>query len=429
VSGHLIRMIHPPPGSGPTVHTSTHYDAIMVSLMTAAPRARVLSGLAPVLIVIVAAAAVAGAVAWAEVPAKLSVHGGFVDLSAYRYGGRLVLDGLPLYGSRDPATNLRFTYPPFAGLAMVPLTLMPGWLATALWTAASMAALAGVIVVVGRALHRTVTGWPLALLTLGALALEPVWQNLTFAQINLLLMLAVLIDLLQPERRWSGVLVGIAAGVKLTPLVFVVLLVLAGRRATAGRALLAFAATIAIGFVLVPGSARTYWTDNLVKAGRVGPPELAHNQSVFGALTRLLDSPPPTLLWLAVAGPLALALVVLGAVWWRRGDRMLGTGLGALAMLLASPVSWSHHWVWAVPIGLALWDRSRWAGAVWIAVFVARPFVWPPWGDRREYGWNAIEHIPGNAYVLAALALGVWAAVRLRRPARVLAPVNPAGLS
>jgi alpha-1,2-mannosyltransferase len=377
--------------------------------------------LGPVLAVVVAAAAVAGAVAWAEVPAKLSVHGGFVDLSVYRYGGRLILDGLPLYGSRDPATNLRFTYPPFAAVAMVPLGPLPFWLATALWTAASVGALAGVILLAGRALGRTVPGWLVALLTVGALALEPVWQNLTFGQINLLLMLAVLVDLVHPERRWSGVLVGIAAGVKLTPLVFVVLLVLVGRRTTAGRALLAFAGTVAIGVAVIPGSAKAYWTENLIKAGRVGPPELAHNQSVFGALTRLLDGPPPTLLWLAVAGALALAIVVVGAVCWRRGDRVLGTGLGALAMMLASPISWSHHWVWAVPIGLALWERNRWAGVAWTAVFVARPFVWPPWGERREYGWSPIDHIPGNAYLLAALAVTIGVAVSLSRGAGQLA--------
>ncbi len=390
-------------------------------------QSRALPGLGPVLALVVAAAALAGAVAWAQVPAKLSVHGEFVDLSVYQYGGRLILDGLPLYGSRDPATGLRFTYPPFAAVAMVPLGPLPFWLATALWTAASVGALAGVVLLVGRALGRTLPGWLVALLTVGALALEPVWQNLTFGQINLLLMLAVLIDLVHPERRWSGVLVGIAAGVKLTPLVFVVLLVLVGRRTTAGRALLAFAGTVAIGIAVVPGSAKNYWTENLIKAGRVGPPELAHNQSVFGALTRLLDGPPPTLLWLAVAGPLALAVVVVGAACWRRGDRVLGTGLGALAMLLASPVSWSHHWVWAVPVGLALWARHRWAGVVWTAVFVARPFVWPPWGERREYGWSPIEHIPGNAYLLAALAVSVVVAVRLSRRAGPLAGRSDGG--
>ncbi|MBB4742146.1 alpha-1,2-mannosyltransferase [Actinoplanes octamycinicus] len=373
---------------------------------------------APVLAVVIVAAAVAGAAAWANVPAKLSFHGGFVDLSVYRYGGRLAVDGLPLYGSRDPATHLRFTYPPFAAVAMAPLAWLPLWLATALWTAASVGALAAVIALVLRSLRGTAPGSLVALLTLAALTLEPVWQNLTFGQINLLLMLAVLVDLVHPDRRWSGVLVGIAAGVKLTPLLFVVLLFLVGRRRTAARALLAFAGTVAIGFAVLPGAARTYWTEDLVRAGRVGPPELAHNQSVFGTLTRLLDHPPATPLWLAVAGPLAVAVVAVAAVCWRRGDRVLGTGLAALAMLLASPISWSHHWVWAVPIGLALGERSRIASILWTATFLTRPFVWPPWGQRREYEWAPIEHLPGNAYLLAALILTLWTAVRLGRPAK-----------
>jgi len=160
----------------------------------------------------------------------------------------------------------------------------------------------------------------------------------------------------------------------------------------------------------MPSSSARYWADDLVDAGRVGPPALAHNQSVYGALTRLLDGPPTTLLWVAVAGPLSLAVLVVGAHWWRRGDPVLGTCLAALAMLLASPVSWSHHWVWAVPVALTLWERSRWAGSAWTAVFVARPIVWPPYSHDREFGWSPVEHLVGNAYLLAALALAVWAA-------------------
>ena len=374
---------------------------------------RLWNGPAPVL-VLVGAAAVAGA-----------LRGGLKDLLVYQYGGRAVLDGLPDLASRDPVTGLRFTYPPFAAVVMAPLAPLPAWLAAALWTGASVGALALTVVVVRRALDRPAPGWLVALVTGGALALEPVWQNLTFGQVNLILMLAVLVDLLRPERRWSGVLVGLAAGVKLTPLVFVVLLLLVGRRAAAGRAALVFAGTVAVGFVVMPGSSAAYWAHGLVDAGRVGPPALAHNQSVYGALTRLLDGPPPPLLWLAVAGPLALAVLVVGAGWWRRGDRVLGTCLGAVAMLLASPISWSHHWVWAVPVALALWERNRWASAAWTAVFVTRPILWPPWGQHREYGWSPPDHLVGNAYLLAALALSAWAAAALHQRAGRPGPARP----
>lgn len=372
--------------------------------------ARLLSGPAPVIAVVVAAAT-AGA-----------LGRGLTDLSVYLHGGRAVLEGQSLDGYADPVTGLPFTYPPFAAIAMAPWALLPGWLAAALWTGASVAALAVVVALVRRHLGLPTPGWLVALVTAGALALEPVWQNLAFGQINLLLMAAVLVDLLRPERRWSGVLVGIAAGLKLTPLVFVVLLVLVGRRTAAGRAALVFAGSVAAGFVVMPGWAGSYWTDGLLDARRVGPPALAHNQSVYGVLARLLDGPPPTLVWLVVAVPLAGGVVLVAAGWWRRGDRVLGTCLAALAMLLASPISWSHHWVWAVPVALVLWERSRWAAAAWAAVFLARPFVWLPFGLDREHAWATPEHLVGNAYVLAALAVSVGAALALRHPAP---PVEP----
>jgi alpha-1,2-mannosyltransferase len=329
--------------------------------------------------------------------------------------------------------GLPFTYPPFAAVAMVPLALAPAWLAAAVWTGISAAALAAAVgVAVGVAVGtaraepaRPVPGRLVLLLAVGALAVEPVWQNLAFGQVNLVLMLMVLADLVVPARRWSGVLVGIAAGVKLTPLVFVVLLVLVGRRADAARAAAAFAATVLVGFAVMPASAAAYWTDGLLDPGRVGPPGLAHNQSAYGALTRLLDGPAPILLWLAVAGPLALVVLVLGAAWYRRGDRLLGTCLAASAMLLASPVSWSHHWVWAVPVAVALWQRTRWGAVAWTAVFAARPMLWPPWGQGREYGWGPADHVVGNAYLLATLALAAWAAGALATDARS----RPAGRS
>jgi alpha-1,2-mannosyltransferase len=84
-------------------------------------------------------------------------------------------------------------------------------------------------------------------------------------------------------------------------------------------------------------------------------------------------------------------------------------------MLLASPISWSHHWVWAVPIALTLWERTRLASGAWTAVFVARPVLWPPWGRDREFGWSPLDHVFGNAYLLAGLAVSVWAAVTLNR--------------
>jgi alpha-1,2-mannosyltransferase len=348
----------------------------------------------------IALVSLAGAVAGA-------VAGGFPDLEVYRHGGRSILDGVSPYATDDPVYDYPFTYPPFGAVVLTPLVLLPAWLAAAVWTAASAGCLAGTVVLVRRSLGRPASGAFVVVACAAAVALEPVWQTYVFGQINLILMLAILIDVIRPDRRTAGIALGIAAGIKLTPLVFVVLLVLIGRRTAAARAAITFVATVVVGLVVVPG-ASAYWGERLVDPTRVGPPSLAHNQSVTGVLTRLFDGPPATLVWMAVAGPIAMATVVLAAAWWRRGDRVLSAGLGALAMLLASPVAWSHHWVWALPIALGLWERSRGAAALWTGVFVARPILWPPWGEKREYDWRWYEHLYGNAYVLASLALIGW---------------------
>lgn len=385
---------------------------------------------------------------------------GLLDLEVYRYGGRAVLDGIPLYDGRDPVTDLPFTYPPVAALLMVPVALLPGWTAAATWTATSALALVGVVgLVVARATWGSgpvpegppvaerlaargsvvahfggsgrrvsddapagpsgpgprgvvarASAWPVVGVAAASVALEPVWQTLAFGQVNLLLMLLVVVDLLFPDRRWAGVLVGIAAGIKLTPLVFVVLLVLVGRRVAAARAVGAFLVTIAVGFLVLPSTAWTFWAEAIRDPERVGGPAYSGNQSVFGALARLVDGEPSTAGWLLVAGPLAVAVLVVAALVWRSGDRVLGTGLGGMAMLLASPISWSHHWVWALVVGLALVERSRPWAAAWVAVFVAAPVWWFAHGEDREHGWGVLAHVVGNAYLLAALALAAWAA-------------------
>ena len=113
---------------------------------------RPFDGPAPVLVLVVAAA-VAGA-----------VRGGFTDLDVYLYGAQRLLDGLSLY-ARDPESGLRLTYPPFAAVVVVPLAVLPAWLASGLWTGASVAALAAAVALVRRELDVPAPGWLVALVT------------------------------------------------------------------------------------------------------------------------------------------------------------------------------------------------------------------------------------------------------------------------
>jgi alpha-1,2-mannosyltransferase len=340
----------------------------------------------------------------AVVAGWVEVARGFIDLDVYRFGGTALVDGVGLYDGADPETGLPFTYPPVAALLMAPLAEVPQVVLAGLWAAASVAALLAVV----RLLLPEHEPRVVLAVTAGLLLLEPVWQSLSFGQVNLFLMLLVAHDVLRPDRRTAGIAIGIAAGIKLTPLVFVVLLVLAGRRVPAVRAVAAFAGTVAVGFLVAAGDSATYWTHTLWDPARIGGLSFTSNQSVNGLLVRLLGHEPPTLLWLAVAGAASGALLVLGALWWRRGQADLALLLGALSVLLASPVSWSHHWVWAAPAALVLWRRSRPIAVAWLVLFASNVIWWPPHRNDLELGWGPFEHLYGNAYLWAALLVGGW---------------------
>ena len=199
-------------------------------------------------------------------------------------------------------------------------------------------------------------------------------------------------------------LIGIAAGIKLTPLVFVVLLVLIGRRSAAARAMVAFGATVLAGFLLMPSAATTYWTEAVWDSGRVGGSEYVRNQSIFGAMTRILGAEPSTIAWLAVAVPISTGVLLLAASQWRRGARDVGICLAAAAMLLASPISWDHHWVWGVPALLVLVGRApAAAAAAWAVLLFTGCRVLVRNGEDVELQWTWWENVWGNAFVWAAL--------------------------
>ena len=335
----------------------------------------------------------------------------FVDLDVYRFGGRVVLDGLPLYGVAHPDSGLLFTYPPFAALLMTVMALPPAALTVGLWTGLGVAALALTVRVFAVEVGHRPTPGLLALVTVGMLALDPVRETLEFGQVNLVLMALVSYDLLAHRGRWVGVLVGVAAGIKLTPLVFVVLLYALGRRSDAVRATLAFAGTVLVGFLVVPRSASAYWLEAIWDSERVGNLEYVRNQALSGTLTRLTQHEPSTGVWLVVAGAAGATLLALAVAWWRRGARDVGVLLAAGAMLLCSPISWDHHFVWIAPLLVVLAVRGpRWAAMGVAAVGVVGARVLVPRGSGRELTWGWLDQLAGNGFTWLVLLLACVAA-------------------
>ncbi|PVG82907.1 hypothetical protein DDE18_11205 [Nocardioides gansuensis] len=347
------------------------------------------------------------AVCWLAVLLYVHARGGvLLDLDVYLAGVRRMWDGHSLYG--QPPGDLPFTYPPFAALVLAPLALLPTWVAYAVWSAVSCAAL----VAIGRAAGLSGRRW---WLVPAALALEPVWMTLHFGQVNLVLAALVIADLVHRDHRGRGIATGVAAGIKLTPLVFLAFLVVTRQWRTLRAAAAAFAATVSLPFLVVPGEAARFWTDVLPDASRIGAPWYAANQGVMGVLARLgHDETWVRPVWLVLATATALGALALSRGLWTRGDGVAAVAATGLAGLLASPVSWSHHWVWVVPLAPVLW---RWRGpavaAVWTAGFVLAPFLWLPRGHHREVAWTW-EHLPGDLYVWLGLAWLALVASALR---------------
>jgi alpha-1,2-mannosyltransferase len=192
---------------------------------------------------------------------------------------------------------------------------------------------------------------------LAVLNLGPWRETLVFGQINILLLGLMTADLLSRSRRWrngfpgSGFLVGVAAGIKLTPLVFgLYFLVRKDWRGLLNMAA-GFAFTVLLGWVLRPAESLSFWFAILPDTSRIGGAGYVDNLSIKGALLHFgVPSDAVNAPWML----LSLLAVGLGAAVIRtassQGARVVAISATALTMLLISPVSWSHHWVWMAAV-------------------------------------------------------------------------------
>ena len=220
------------------------------------------------------------------------------------------------------------------------------------------------------------------------------------------------------NRGLGGALIGIAAGIKLTPAVFAVYLLATRRYRAAATAAAAFAGTVAIAFALVPGDATRYWDLSFLDPGHVGRIQNVANQSLLGALARVLGTLSVGSVWLPVAATVGVAGIALAARAGRAGQAAQAFALCAVTSLLVSPISWSHHWVLAVPallVGVVAaarrWpSRSAVAGLTALAVVAIAGWAGIIWrvplggGHYAELNLTPVQLIAADAYVLAGLA-------------------------
>lgn len=365
-------------------------------------------------------------VALAVLPLALAGTGAYyIDLQVYRTGGVAWLREVPLYagfpGELD-GPRLPFTYPPIAAVIFSGLTFLPVWAVNALVVMVNFLCLSVVSVLVTRRLtQRPDVAWTVGpAVAIVAVALEPVISTFLFGQINLVLMALVVVDCLAVrDPRWRGVLAGVAAAIKLTPLIFLLYFLVRKDWRAAATSAATFAGLALAGFAFAAKDSAEYWFHALLDPSRAGGLAYMANQSLRGVLHRINPGEhTESLLW---AG-LSVIVVVLAVVAARkaRNDVVALTTI-ATAGLLVSPVSWSHHWVWCVPALLALgFARRNWArstlGAL-LVIFLVQPFTWLPSTGDREMLWTWQQHLYGDAYTWVAVIGLVAAAIAATRPA------------
>ncbi len=384
--------------------------------------------------------------------------------------------------------SIKFTYPPFAALLFAPGNLLPFTGLMALVAVVSVFALTATVWIAFRELGWQGSARLGATLLLSGLLLwsQPVQRALFLGQVEPALMAVVVWDLCQPDRRpWKGAVTGIAAGVKLTPLVFIAYLLVTRRFKQAAVAAGAFVATVVIGFIALPRASANWWIHGaFFQAGRTGFVGDQQNQSLRGTLTRLIGSVNGAYpAWLVLVVVVTVAGLAAAVALHRSGRTFAGLMATALTGLLVSPISWDHHWVWIAPGLAVIADAAVTAGqpaavtagqhaavtagqpaaagaatrarAWWYALATAVLLVyaaWPDfWAPRKgllqgglinyapassfasgdspafaEYHWHGLQLIAGNLELLAGVGLFIVTLAAAYRAFRALRPSEPA---
>jgi alpha-1,2-mannosyltransferase len=323
-----------------------------------------------------------------------------LDFRIYWLGGEAVTDGARLY--QEQLADHWFTNTPFMAALFTPLAELPLLPARMVW---QLSALAAFIWACALTLKLTGRRISLALVVAAGLLLEPVWHSFFLGQVNLFLLALVLADMHRiAHGRPAGIGIGIATAIKLTPAVFVVLLLLTRRTKDAVTAVATSAVCTLLAYAIAPDASRLYWLHTFYDTSRVGVPYIS-NQSPLGALTRILRGTAEVGDWyMAIPLTIGVAGLTVAAMWARRGDWLSATAVTGVTGLLVSPISWAHHWVWIVPaLAVLLRNGTRKTALAGFILFALSPLWWTPHnGDPREYGLGLLTPI-ANCYLLAGL--------------------------
>ena len=364
-----------------------------------------------------------------------------VDLQIYRYGGQYLFHGMALYDGNMPQANdsiLPFTYPPFAALIFVPMSWM------------SVRVLAVIFLLIGcfltwwliRVLLRRIgcgdlpIGWSLMLTGL-AFELEPIRITLDLGQINLILAGLVIADTLWDRRpAWAepyrGLLVGIAAAIKMTPAVLIIYFLARRQWRAAANVVVGFFIATGIAWMVTPSDTVKYWTSTVFDPDRIGGLAFVYNQGIAGVLARMgMDDVERTHWWMPLCALAGLYCCALAFYLARRGENELAFFAAWAVALLATPAAWIHHWVLtsvfilvfcvvgvrAITAAASDARTKKW-GRVFVGLavlgFIAQvpgPSFFLPSAQLHELNWTWWQIIYGNSsliWLCLVLVLAWW---------------------
>ena len=289
-----------------------------------------------------------------------------------------------------------FTYPPFAAIVLRPLIwLAPSttglvWLTLCVLVAV---ALVGLVVVT-----RQLPVAPILKLVVFGLAVgtflgsAQVQSDLITGQVNLVLALMVVLDVgrFVPERL-RGMLVGLAAAIKLTPLVIWGWYVVTRQWRALISSVATFGVLVGLAWVVLPDDSVRYWSEAVFDTGRVGDVELRFNATVMGMLARGgVDGGMRTVLWLGLGGVLVLAAYAHAQRARQAGDHVAAAVVLGCAAVVATPLAWPHHQIWLPLAGIVLLLRNAWIPRVAGLIVVVFTYLHIPltrWWDAHALGW------------------------------------------
>lgn len=351
-----------------------------------------------------------------------------IDLDVYRRSAELVLQGRDFY---NVEAWLPFIYPPFAVLLAIPFALLGIIGSQLFWLIVNGLMVMALVYRLGFA------GWKLSIIATAAIWLiEPMRVTLGFGQVNIFLMCLVAYDLLPGPRVLGnrrrvlpqGWLTGVATAIKLTPAIFAVYLFLAGKVKAAIVAFVSFLVATLIGWVVLPGPSMTYWGRLIAgDSGLNTGMKYYTNQSIIGSYIRFTEENPDKipLGGIVLAAFVCVVGVAAAVLWHRLGHISFAVCITAMTALLASPISWSHHFVWVLPLAIVLItdnglpDLLRFFGlgfSVWV---MYAPFMQFTDGEDEFAYTFAQKLIDGGSMIfglaLFLVAIGLGLAERRRR--------------